>query len=72
MGKINFSKAGFRHDLKELLLENMSSDQLLDELFHAMSDSEALENCEHIARMYDIDIEDEEDEEEDEEEGDEV
>ena len=57
---INYNKAGFRHDLQELLLENMAASELLNELVSAMSDEEAKENFEYIARMHDIDIEEEE------------
>ena len=53
---INYNKAGFRHDLQELLLENMTAEELLTELVSAMSDSEARENFEYIARMNDIEI----------------
>ena len=56
---INYNKAGFRHDLQELLLENMTTKELLNQLVSAMSDDEARENFEYIARMNDIDIEEE-------------
>ena len=56
-----------RHQMLDHLREYMDDTQLLDELNQAMSDSEAEENYQHIARMWDIPgFDEDEDEDEDE------
>ena len=59
------------------LLQYMSAEQLLDEVFHGLSDTEAYDILEHIEDMWDLredeeeDYEDETDEYEDEDDDDE-
>lgn len=50
------------------LLEYMSAEQLLDEVFQGLSDTEAYDILEHIERMWDLSEDDEEEEEYQEEE----
>lgn len=50
----------------ERLREQMSAEDLLDEVFHALSDVEADDILQHIEDMWDIVDEDEEDEDEEE------
>lgn len=53
----------------ERLREQMSAEDLLDEVFHGLSDVEADDILQHIEDMWDIvDDEDEDEEDEDEEE----
>lgn len=51
----------------ERLREQMSAEDLLDEVFHALSDVEADDILQHIEDMWDI-VDDEDEEDEDEEE----
>jgi hypothetical protein len=50
------------------LLQYMSAEQLLDEVFQGLSDTEAYDILEHIERMWDLSEDDEEEEEDQEEE----
>jgi len=49
----------------DILLQHFTPDQLVDEIFQGLSDSEADSIIDHIERMWDIDEEEEEDYEED-------
>ena len=51
----------------DILLQHFTPDQLVDEIFQGLSDSEAHSIIDHIERMWDIDEEAEEDYEDDEE-----
>lgn len=48
------------------LLQYMSAEQLLDEVFHGLSDTEAYDILDHIEDMWDLREDDEEEEYEDE------
>lgn len=50
------------------LLQYMSAEQLLDEVFQGLSDTEAYDILEHIETMWDLSEDDEEEEEDQEEE----
>ena len=43
----------------EILLDVLGAEQLLDELIDALSGDELLENMEYIARMQDVDLDEE-------------
>lgn len=49
----------------DILLQHFTPDQLVDEIFQGLSDSEADSIIDHIERMWDIDEEEEEDYEDD-------
>ena len=46
-----------RMDMLEKLLDYMSEGELLESLVRALSDDEAIENFEYIARMHEIPLE---------------
>lgn len=47
-------------DKLELLIEELGAEEVLDGLCRAMSDRELNENLDYIARMFDIELENEE------------
>lgn len=50
---------GSAYHMFEVLKNALGPEGLLDELFQAMSEQEAIENFEHIAQMHDIDLDEE-------------
>ena len=51
----------------ERLLQYMTAEQLLNEVFQGLSDTEAYDILDHVERMWDLSEDEEEDEEEEEE-----
>lgn len=48
-----------RFDMLEELKKALAVDELLDEIVRVMSDTEAIESLEYIARMHGVDLEEE-------------
>lgn len=46
-----------RLEIMDILVEAIGTENLLENLVRAMSEDEAKENFEYIARMFDIDLE---------------